>query len=199
MTLQDPSRFPTTKQPLRAPTPYLERSAFTSVFVSLVIPGLGQMYAGQFKRGLGIAALFFGFVLIGGIVTLGIRGLFGYFWMAVFLFWLWNLYDAYRSARDHNENLRTENAMAIIRQEQNAPRVNPLYISRGPGRASPVPEPDSRRSPLQQGPAEVPARNLPTQMPEQAPLPQNKFCPHCGKTIARTAGRFCQYCGKPLS
>ncbi|HII85931.1 TPA: zinc-ribbon domain-containing protein [Candidatus Bathyarchaeota archaeon] len=69
--------------------------------LSLIIPGLGQMYAGQIGRGL--LFLFIGIPLTAIIAVF-------FFWLIfpMFLplaFWIWNIYDAYKICNDYNRVL----------------------------------------------------------------------------------------------
>ena len=69
--------------------------------LSLILPGLGQMYAGQIGRG-----LLFLFI---GIPLTAIVALF-FFWLIfpIFLplaFWIWNIFDAYNICNEYNRRL----------------------------------------------------------------------------------------------
>jgi TM2 domain-containing membrane protein YozV len=69
--------------------------------LSLIIPGLGQMYAGKIGRG-----LFFLFI---GIPLTVIIALF-FFWLILPLFlplafWIWNIFDAYNICNEYNRRL----------------------------------------------------------------------------------------------
>ena len=69
--------------------------------LSLTIPGLGQMYAGQIGRGL--------LLLFIGIPLTVIIALF-FFWLILPLFlplafWIWNIFDAYNICNEYNKRL----------------------------------------------------------------------------------------------
>jgi TM2 domain-containing membrane protein YozV len=69
--------------------------------LSLIIPGVGQMYAGQIGRG-----LLFLFI---GIPLTAIIALF-FFWLILPLFlplafWIWNIFDAYNLCNEYNRRL----------------------------------------------------------------------------------------------
>jgi len=69
--------------------------------LSLIIPGLGQMYAGQIGRG-----LLFLFI---GVPLTAIIALF-FFWLILPLFlplafWIWNIFDAYNICNEYNKRL----------------------------------------------------------------------------------------------
>jgi TM2 domain-containing membrane protein YozV len=69
--------------------------------LSLIIPGLGQMYAGRIGRGL--IFFFLGIPLTAIIAVL-------FFWLIfpLFLplaFWIWNIFDAYRLCNEYNRHL----------------------------------------------------------------------------------------------
>ncbi|MDV0445107.1 hypothetical protein MmiAt1_06640 [Methanimicrococcus sp. At1] len=65
------------------------------VALSAVIPGSGQLCSGHFLRGLLIFAVLSILVAFGWILYIPfITPLF--FSLSAFLFWLWNIYDAYQ-------------------------------------------------------------------------------------------------------
>jgi TM2 domain-containing membrane protein YozV len=69
--------------------------------LSLIIPGLGQMYAGQIGRG-----LLFLFVVIPLTVIIALF----FFWLILPLFlplafWIWNIFDAYNICNEYNRRL----------------------------------------------------------------------------------------------
>jgi TM2 domain-containing membrane protein YozV len=69
--------------------------------LSLIIPGLGQMYAGQIGRGLL-------FLFIGIPLTLIIAMFFFWLIFPLFLplaFWIWNIFDAYNICNEYNRRL----------------------------------------------------------------------------------------------
>jgi TM2 domain-containing membrane protein YozV len=65
------------------------------VLLSVLLSGLGQIYLGQVKRGVAI--------LVIGIVLTFISWL--VFGLIAFIYWVWNVYDAYKLARRYNEEL----------------------------------------------------------------------------------------------
>jgi TM2 domain-containing membrane protein YozV/ribosomal protein L40E len=91
---QQPSYTPQQKQALPKKSPGLAA-------VLSVVPGLGQCYLGDYRRG---AYWFFGLIIISFIIyfILGATSL----WPVVF--WLANLADAYRQARNYNRRLGYE-------------------------------------------------------------------------------------------
>ena len=69
--------------------------------LSLIIPGLGQMYAGRIGRG-----LLFLFIVVPMTVIIAMF----FFWLFVPLFlplgfWIWNIYDAYNICNAYNWSL----------------------------------------------------------------------------------------------
>lgn len=69
--------------------------------LSLLIPGLGQIYAGRIGRG-----LIFLFLVIP--LTVIIAMFLWYLFLPVFLplaFWIWNIYDAYNICKEYNRSL----------------------------------------------------------------------------------------------
>ncbi|MFQ6075527.1 MAG: hypothetical protein ACE5Z5_05265 [Candidatus Bathyarchaeia archaeon] len=57
--------------------------------------GLGQIYVGRIGRGLGI--------MVGGILL----ALFSWIllWIPLLIYWIWNIYDAYKLAKKYNQEL----------------------------------------------------------------------------------------------
>ncbi|MHC1679995.1 MAG: zinc-ribbon domain-containing protein [Methanomassiliicoccales archaeon] len=91
-----------------------EKEAILAVILSVLIPGVGQIYCGKIGRGIGIL------VLIGLLSVIGIVPLFfitdpmnfnfaGFFALNVvlsilaFIIYIWQIYDAYRCADDYNK------------------------------------------------------------------------------------------------
>jgi TM2 domain-containing membrane protein YozV len=93
-----------------APTPRETQSSRVTVgtknpglaaLLSLIIPGLGQMYAGRIARGL----VFF---FLGIPLTVVIAVFFFWLILPIFLpmaFWIWNIFDAYRLCGEYNRRL----------------------------------------------------------------------------------------------
>ena len=90
-----------------------EKEAILAVVLSVLIPGLGQMYCGKVGRGIGIL------LLLGLLSFVSLIPLFfimdpvdfnftGFFALnvvvsvIVFIIYIWQIYDAYRRAEDHN-------------------------------------------------------------------------------------------------
>jgi len=68
-----------------------------AVLASTFVPGLGQMYCRQFRRGLIILIVVIIGVLVGNF-PIGIIGtIFG---PIIIIFWIWNIYDAYKLANE---------------------------------------------------------------------------------------------------
>jgi TM2 domain-containing membrane protein YozV len=69
--------------------------------LSFLLLGLGQIYVGKILRGLGIMVL--GFVL--AMVFILFFGLFGF--VLYFVYWIWNIFDAYKLAQQYNGTVRS--------------------------------------------------------------------------------------------
>ena len=72
-----------------------------AALLSLIIPGLGQMYAGRIARGL----VFF---FLGIQLTVIIAVFFFWLILPIFLplaFWIWNIFDAHRLCNEYNRRL----------------------------------------------------------------------------------------------
>lgn len=63
--------------------------------LSVVWPGLGQIYVGRISRGIGI--------MVGGALLLIISWIL--LWIPQLLFTIWNIYDAYNHAKKYNQEL----------------------------------------------------------------------------------------------
>lgn len=63
--------------------------------LSFLWPGLGQIYVGRIGGGLGI--------MFGGIIL----ALVGWIllWIPLFVYWVWNVYDAFNLAKKYNQEL----------------------------------------------------------------------------------------------
>jgi hypothetical protein len=96
------------------PNPYL------AAFLSLFVPGLGQIYSGKGSRG---AAILLGVIIVGNLnaIWLNLYALTTpgseVFWASILprtlhrlfaaygiIFWLWQVIDAYQQTREHYEN-----------------------------------------------------------------------------------------------
>jgi len=94
-----------------------EKSAGIAALLSLLWAGLGQIYTGKVARGLAlmaaqimlaIASAFF--VLVGGLFG-GIGGAIGsgiLFYVAIFVLWAWNIFDAHKQANKYNDSLMND-------------------------------------------------------------------------------------------
>ncbi len=74
--------------------PQPQKNPGFAVVLSFFVPGLGQIYNGQIMKGIIfiVLASFFGFLTV---------FLIGYILYP--LFWIYNLYDAYNTAKRYNE------------------------------------------------------------------------------------------------
>ena len=98
-----------------------KKNEIVAAVLSFLITGVGQMYCGEIKRGviflaamfilaiIGTLILFFANVLlattlgpVGTLVGLGITGIFA---LIMFGLWVYNIYDAYKTAKQFNEDL----------------------------------------------------------------------------------------------
>ena len=85
-------------QPMQQPYPTIpqgqiilkEKDAGIAAVLSLIIPGLGQMYIGKIGRGVLI-------LLFTALLSMILVG---------FIIWIWNIFDAYNLAKKYNETLR---------------------------------------------------------------------------------------------
>lgn len=91
-----------------------EKEAILAVVLSVIIPGLGQMYCGKIGRGIGILLLI-GLLSVIGIVPIffmmdpvdfnfaGFLALNVVLSILAFIVYIWQIYDAYRCADDYNK------------------------------------------------------------------------------------------------
>jgi TM2 domain-containing membrane protein YozV len=70
-----------------------KKSSGIAAIASFIIPGLGQIYNGQIGKGIM-------FIIIGGILALSMFILIGFILYPIF--WLYNIYDAYKTAERIN-------------------------------------------------------------------------------------------------
>lgn len=84
--------------------PYSLKNEGIAAVLSFIWTGLGQIYVGRIGRG--IAILICGTILW---VVCWIIGIFLLFIPLVFpiIFWAWNIYDAYKLAKQYNEAVRS--------------------------------------------------------------------------------------------
>jgi len=90
-----PPPAPPVQQPYQVgpPRPIIlkEKDAGIAAVLSLIIPGLGQMYVGKVGRGIIILLI----TIVLSVVLIG------------FIIWIWNIFDAYNLAKKYNEALKT--------------------------------------------------------------------------------------------
>jgi TM2 domain-containing membrane protein YozV len=108
--------------PQYQPYPYYvkEKEAALAIVLSLLIPGVGQIYCGRILRGILILVLIPGFSMV---LSLALYGMVMYngtgsgfmfnfpiVFIIIFLIgiilWIWQIVDAYRLANRYNEELR---------------------------------------------------------------------------------------------
>lgn len=92
-----------------------EKEAILAVVLSVLIPGLGQIYCGRIGRGIGIMVLM-GLLSVVSIVPLfflmdpvdfnftGFLALNVIISILLFIIYIWQIYDAYRCADDFNKS-----------------------------------------------------------------------------------------------
>ncbi len=157
-----------------------KKSAGIAAVLSFLIPGLGQIYNGEFVKGalfIILAVIFFllSFFLIGIPLYLGL--------------WIFGIYDAYKGAERFNQSHQTRQCMKCGAQIPMTAAVCPHCGNPIPG-ASPYgyAAPGQYPAPTAQYPA-APV------MPPAAPPPLKQsgqmFCPTCGKWYPASQGRFC--------
>ena len=91
-----------------------EKEAILAVILSVIIPGVGQIYCGKIGRGIGILVLL-GLLSVVSIVPLffimnpvdfNFAGFFAFnvvVGILAFIIYIWQIYDAYRCADDYNK------------------------------------------------------------------------------------------------
>jgi len=101
----------------------LPRNPYLAACLSLLVPGLGQIYSGKGSRG---AAILLGVIIVGNLnaIWLSLYALTTpgseVFWASILprtlhrlfaaygiIFWLWQVMDAYQQAREFHENSRS--------------------------------------------------------------------------------------------
>ncbi len=78
------------------------KNALLASALSLVVPGAGQLYLRKRERGLGILAgvLVLAYLLNWALTNFRIEQTISWLWFVLALFWAWNVFDAYRLARE---------------------------------------------------------------------------------------------------
>jgi TM2 domain-containing membrane protein YozV len=83
--------------PVPPPSPYAERkNEGIAAILSFVFLGLGQIYNGQISKGIS-------FIIIGVLFVFSMLFLIGF--LLYPLFWIYNIYDAYNTAKQINAGL----------------------------------------------------------------------------------------------
>jgi TM2 domain-containing membrane protein YozV len=83
--------------PVPPPSPYVERkNEGIAAILSFVFLGLGQIYNGQISKGIS-------FIIIGVLFVFSMLFLIGF--LLYPLFWMYNIYDAYNTAKQINAGL----------------------------------------------------------------------------------------------
>ena len=77
-----------------------EKSEGLAAVLSLIWLGLGQIYDGKIGRGLGI-------MVVGIILVFVFWFLLWLIVIVMFIFWIWNIFDAYKLAKQYNDQLRS--------------------------------------------------------------------------------------------
>jgi len=91
-----------------------EKEAILAVILSVIVPGVGQMYCGKVGRGIGILVLISLLSLVSLVplffmMDLMVFNFAGFFALnvvvsiIVFIVYIWQIYDAYRCADDFNK------------------------------------------------------------------------------------------------
>jgi len=75
-----------------------EKSENVAAVLSLFLLGVGNMYVGKVGRGVGILVL--------GIVISMVAWFFLIGEIVIIIYWIWNVYDAHKSAQEYNTYLR---------------------------------------------------------------------------------------------
>lgn len=92
---------PTRKEISTSSVTFGTKNSGLAAVLSLLIPGLGQMYAGRIGRG-----LIFLFLVVPMTVIIGL--FLWFLFLPLFLplaFWIWNIYDAYNICNQYNRSL----------------------------------------------------------------------------------------------
>lgn len=86
-----------------APVEVMERiNPVKSAVLSAIVPGIGQVYNNQFRKGITLFAIW----LVGLLLILFFIG-----WFVVAIIWIYSIYDAYTCAHKLNEGLRLEDKL----------------------------------------------------------------------------------------
>jgi TM2 domain-containing membrane protein YozV len=180
------------REPLTAPDPdhafpISEKSAAVAVFLSMVIPGLGQIYVKRVKRGIVIFLCFVLFFFIGGAFALSLalflHFLMNLFFLVIVIIWGLNLLDAYRCATQFNVKIREDIYKEVIALAARAPKLNPIYMKGQAGNS---------------GITSVPEDGTLLDQPSRLGPASMKSCPNCGQVIPLSGAVFCPECGAKI-
>jgi len=89
-----------------------EKSTGAAALLSVLWPGLGQLYVGRVGRGLALMMSQLILIMAGAFFTVvgtlfgGLGGGIGsgiIFYIAIFALWAWNIFDAYKNANVYND------------------------------------------------------------------------------------------------
>ncbi|MCK9323136.1 MAG: zinc-ribbon domain-containing protein [Candidatus Methanomethylophilaceae archaeon] len=76
-----------------------DKNEGVALILSLLIPGIGQMYVGKIMRG---------FLFLFAMIIIGIVSVFVFFtWIVYLAIWIYGMYDAYSLAKEYNEYVFT--------------------------------------------------------------------------------------------
>ncbi len=100
---------------MNPPSSHSQNALLAAVF-SLCIPGAGQLYLRKRERGIGIlvGALALAYLINWALANFQMEAIALWLWLVFALFWLWNVFDAYRLARGQTTYDRLGLLLAIV-------------------------------------------------------------------------------------
>lgn len=87
------------------------KSGRLAAVLSLIFLGLGQLYVKRIKRGI---AIFIGGVILFVFTSPLVFVSPTFFFMPLFFYWIWNISDAYRLAKKHNQEVTRRLPQSIV-------------------------------------------------------------------------------------
>ncbi len=92
-------------QPMYAPIPL--KNAGIAAVLAFLWAGLGHIYLGQIGKGIMFMLVYIILWVIGFLTFFGlIIGFLTFFGLLPFIFWIWQLYDAYTKANEYNASVQ---------------------------------------------------------------------------------------------
>lgn len=161
------------------------KSPGIALVLSFLIAGLGQLYNGEFAKGIIFIVLSFVFFVL-MIFLIGIP-----LYIAL---WIYSMYDAYKGAERFNAAHQTRLCLRCGAQIPLGAPVCPMCGTPIPGMPQPSYAPAGYPAPAAPPPGygqPAPAAQPPIYAAQPAAGTAQVFCPTCGQRFPQEQGKFC--------